>query len=476
MNTDKLFEIQPTDTASRFFNSEGQTADRPADLADAQSRPDQAAIYSVLQFGAMVPPLTPWEGIMRFLPGYRYQGMTIKEPLSLLEQSRHESLSLEELSSKFERKLDRILKEAIGDGPAPLVLFSGGVDSGLIAARLAKLGYSDTLLLNYSFYDDDLESEQAEAMANHLGLSFERFSIRDRHLLDCLEEPGRVYSLPFSDATTAPASDFAHQISARFAGKTRIIFDGTGAGLFAMSKRLRRWKYAFSQPAFVRRAAARFYAAAMWNSDLKLELPFRILRRSALMPPLAAITARNPLAGILYNTMSADRVNGLLEEWVEGWAGESFAQHAIAAYSSLDEAGIYAQNALPIYADAGFVVHNPYLESEMLGYALTIVDEWKEKERKSIIKHSLAQYVPREMVYRPRSGFADPRLRIMRDPRFIDYLRSAVDSTGPIASVLHKKKIKQACDLLSQGTKLPRQTMGCLWAVTFLDRWYRTVF
>ncbi len=476
MNTDELIEIPPADTVGRFLNAEGQIADRPADLADAQSRPDQAAIYSVLQFGAIIPPLTPWEGIERFMPGYRYQGTTRKEPLSILKESRSEHLSIEELSMKLERILDRLLEEAIGDGPAPAVLFSGGVDSGLIAARLAKLGHSDTLLLNYSFYDDDPESEHAESMANHFGLRFERFSIRDQHLLDCLEEPGRTYSLPFSDATTAPASDFAHQIADRLSGDARPIFDGTGTVVFAMADRLRVWNYALSLPAPARRAASRFYAAAMWHRQFKFDLQFRVLRRSATMPALAAITARNPLAGILYNTMAAETVNGLLEDWVEGWAGDSFAQRVIAAYSALNSAGIYAQNALPIYEDASFAVHNPYLESEMLGFALSIVDDWREKERKSILKSSLARQVPQAMVYRPKSGFADPHLRVMRYPQFIEQLRSAIDSDGPISSILRKDNVIRGCDLLSQGAKLPRQTMGCLWAITFLDRWYRTVF
>jgi len=476
VNTAKLIDISPADTVGRFFDAEGQIAVRPSDLADARSKPDQAAIYSVLQFGAIVPPLTPWEGIERFMPGYRYMGTTKKEPLSLLEQSQSKSLSIEELSSKLERILDGLLEQAFGDGPAPAVLFSGGVDSGLIAARLAALGFRDTLLLNYSFSDDDPESELAEVMANHLGLKFERFSIRDQHLCNCLEEPGRVYSLPFSDATTAPASDFAHQITDRLSGESRHIFDGTGTGVFAMANRLRLWNYALSLPSLVRQSASRFYASALWHRDAKLELQFRILRRSATMPDLAAITARNPLAGIFYDRRAADRVNSLLEDWVEGWAGESLAQHVVASYSALTSAGIYAQNALPIFDEADFAVHYPYLESEMLGFALAIVDNWNEKERKSILKYSLARYVPQEMAYRPRSGFADPQLRIMRDPRFIDYLRSAADSTGPISSILRKDEVIKGCELLSRGAKLPRQTMGCLWAITFLDRWYRTVF
>ncbi len=474
MNTDKLTEMQPADTVGRFFNAEGQTADRPADLADAQSPPDQAAIYSVLQFGAIVPPLTPWEGIERFVPGYRYQGTTIKEPLSILQASRSENLSIEDLSVKLERILDRFLKEAIGDGPAPAVLFSGGVDSGLIAARLAALGFRDTLLLNYSFDDDDPESELAEAMANHLGLRFERFALRDRILSTCLEMPGRVYALPFTDATTAPASDLAHQIADHFTGDARPIFDGAGTGVFAMANRLKVWNYALSLPAPARRVASRLYADTLWHRQFKFDLQFRVLRRSATMPALAAITARNPLADVLYSSQAAIQVGDLLENWLEGWGGNSLAQHVVAAYLALSSAGIRAQNALPIYRNANFQVRFPYLDSEMLGLALAIVDEWKEKEHKSILKHSLARYVPREMVYRPRSGFADPKLRVMRYPQFIEHLRSTIDSDGPISSILRKDNVIKGCDLLSQGARLPRQTMGCLWAVTFLDRWYRT--
>jgi len=56
----------------------------------------------------------------------------------------------------------------------PVLLFSGGVDSGLLAARVAALGWRDALLVNYSFGDADPESHMAEAMAKHLGLRFRR--------------------------------------------------------------------------------------------------------------------------------------------------------------------------------------------------------------------------------------------------------------------------------------------------------------
>ena len=52
-----------------------------------------------------------------------------------------------------------------------MLFFSGGVDSGLLAARLARLGRTDVTLAAYSFSPRDSETRLATAMADHLGFS-----------------------------------------------------------------------------------------------------------------------------------------------------------------------------------------------------------------------------------------------------------------------------------------------------------------
>jgi hypothetical protein len=78
------------------------------------------------------------------------------------------------------------------------------------------------------------------------------------------------------------------------------------------------------------------------------------------------------------------------------------------------------------------------------------------------------------MVYRPKSGFVDPSNRVFFDAQFIDYFRAAAEPTSPIASVLNRKPLLKTCDLLSRKNNLPDQTLNCIWAITFTDRWYRT--
>src|SRR5690349_13484646 len=83
VNISSVVEIGLTDHVPRFFDQRGQIANWPSDLADDRSAPDEAAIFSVLQFGAIVPPLSPWKGVSRFVPGRRYRGTTEIGPVAI---------------------------------------------------------------------------------------------------------------------------------------------------------------------------------------------------------------------------------------------------------------------------------------------------------------------------------------------------------------------------------------------------------
>jgi asparagine synthase (glutamine-hydrolysing) len=473
---ENLREIPRFDTHGGFYDAGGRVASRPNDLATAASRPDESALFSVLQFGAIVPPLSPWEGVRRFLPGHRYQGTEDLGPAPFPPSRRLEIPDHEAQADALEALLDQSLTEWIGDGGDPVLLFSGGVDSGLIASRLVALGRRDSLLLNYSFGEEDPESILAEAMAARLGLRFERVVVPGRRLCDSLIDPGRVYPQPFADSSTVPTSELAQATVRRLAGERRLILDGTGAdGAFGMARRIVSWGHVYSIPAFARRAVSSLYGAAhLWTNLSRVEFVCRVFRHSVQMPMLPAVLCQNPLAGFLYRDAGADRVHRLLEDWIGGWGGDSPLQRIVTADLALTCANRFAQKGQPILEAAGHTVRYPFLRDDMVAAALSILPEGRMREPKAILKHSLARRVPRDMVYRPKSGFADPRRRVLYEPVFLEYLRAAGDSGGPIAPLLEKRVLLEACDLLSRGRMLPAYTRNALWAIVFLDRWYRT--
>jgi asparagine synthetase B (glutamine-hydrolysing) len=193
------------------------------------------------------------------------------------------------------------------------------------------------------------------------------------------------------------------------------------------------------------------------------------------MPMLPAVLAQNPLAGFLYSQADSAKVHGMLEDWIGGWGGDTPLRRTVIADLALTCANRFAQKGQPVLEAAGHTVRYPFLHDEMAAAALTILRAGSRQEPKAILKRSLARRVPREMVYRPKSGFADPRRRVLYEPGFLEHLRASADSGGALAVLLDKKVLLAACDLLAKGRMLPAYTRNALWAIVFLDRWYRTV-
>lgn len=468
------YEIPPCDTRGRFFDDSDRIVSKPRYLANENSQIDDDAVFSALQFGAIIPPLSPWKGIHRLLPGFRYQGTKMVRPVDLVKGKNISALNAEQQADEIENLLDAILKRHIGERGDPVLLFSGGVDSGIIASRLAALGYRDSLLLNFSFGDDDPESKLAEAMANHLGLKFERVS-GNRRPCSCLDDPGATYPQPFGDHSTVPTSDLAYSVVERLSNQKCLILDGTGAdGAFGMTAKIGSWERMSRIPQIVKASAAFVYSKVLWHQTGGIEHVARILRRSAEMPLLSAILAQNPLAGTFYKKDNRHSVDDLLERWIGGWADDTSATRVVAADLAMTCANTFAQKAQPILESGGHKLLYPFLEDEAVSMSLSSIPYWQMDEPKAPLKKSLARHVPRNMVFRPKSGFVDPRGKVFFDEEFIEHLRSTCEPTGPIAHMLERKPILKTCGLLARNKALPAQTLNFIWAVVFTDRWYRT--
>lgn len=460
-----------------FFADEcGNISMMAGSIANPDSIIDDTAVVSVLQYGAIIPPLSPWKGVQRLRPGYCYQGTRKVGPIY---QSCAKEISpddTEKQADAIEATLDNVLKKTLRGEREPVLLFSGGVDSGLLASRLATLGYRDSLLVNYSFGDSDPESKLAEAMAEALGLKYVRVSSNRQHV-SCLSQPGRIYPQPFGDQSTGPTFDLACAVSELLAGQRRTILDGTGAdGAFGMTRTLDYWRGLIRAPEALRRMLAAVYGRTLWHCNGRLSRRACLYRRSIDRPLLAAVIARNALHGVLYDASQCEYVDNLLVKWISDIGSPSLSKQIVAADLALTCANIFAQKGKPIFESAGHKVICPFLDEETVAVALDSCLQWKMDESKAPLKRALSRYVPREMVYRPKSLFTDPEGHVFYEPAFIAYLRCTIESTGPIAHLLEPKPIAKACDLLIRGKPLPQQTKTLLWTVVFTDRWYRTVF
>src|SRR5262249_9901290 len=153
----------------------------------------------------------PWKAIRRFVPGATTTVSTTgtptvrEQPFRAPSPDVPSSPDIEQQISIVLSTLDRFLLEHCAGRPVT-ILFSGGGDSGRLAARAAALGLQQVTLVNYCLGPADEESMLAERMARHLGLKFVRIeeATDGSDVADLLQHAGRYYRNLFSDHSAIP--------------------------------------------------------------------------------------------------------------------------------------------------------------------------------------------------------------------------------------------------------------------------------
>lgn len=432
------------------------------------TRPSSEELQSILVFGAVLPSMQPQPNL---------HGGVGRTPVEVAAEAiaavRDTDLAAKDLEQTGVRMLDAVLGAALTDRQ-PVVLFSGGVDSSLIAARLKQLGRDDTLLLNYSFGERDGESEVAAAIAKALGMQFERVT-RDPSGPRALECPGKVYPVPFGDLSTPPTAELCAAVARVANPDDAVVFDGTGAdGAFGLGAKSLAVNRLHSVPRLVLEAGSQVYRRGGWRTNGALEHRLRSLRRLASLTPPAAVVAQNSLFGILYEAPAIRTADEQWLAWLEDIAGRDLTAQIVLADLTLTCAGIFAQKTYGPLRHLGFSVEYPFLSAELAALGVVHTARWPGVGSKQWMKRALARVVDEGFVYRPKSGFIEPEMTLFETPQFRSSLEEALSPQATLAPLLNRHRVRRLVRRADRLGALPHGHRNLLWAVAFIERWLQT--
>lgn len=453
------------------------------DLCDAPLRPDPAGVLSMLMHGAPIPPLTLYREIRAFLPG-----CLTEINLRTLSTSRTSILSWSPASTDETRigRTDRnaivshVLEDTIVDlvgNSSPVVLFSGGIDSTIMAAALKRSGYRDTTLVHLSFGEDHPDTVAARAVAKRLRMPIEVVMDDPRAAEQVVHSAVDIYRQPFADHSAPPSHVLAEKVTRDFAG--RPVLDGTGAdGAFGLFGRSLRFRRIYQLPGVVHTAADLAYRfGKFWQSDTLLERAFRVLRRPTVVPKLNAAIAQNALLGVAIRpTAEIGEVWESLDSWIETIrpSDDPMSRIPIADLGVLC-ASVFAHKNYSQFADAGSNVVYPFLSFPMIDLAIRRCRHWPTAgQGKQVLRDLFGRDVPEgSLANRRKTGFVAEDRSMFASAGFLDRLEDATATDAPLAAMLEFGFFHDMNKLVRAGRRLPANVYNLAWAVVMADTWLR---
>lgn len=344
--------------------------------------------------------------------------------------------------------LDMNLRKAVHDqmlSDAPVGAFlSGGLDSTSVVAFAKEIDPNITCFTIDASSDaeglgDDLP--YARAAAKHLDVPLEVIKVDSDGLVKNLEEMIWMLDEPLGDP--APLNVLYISQLARARGIKVLLSGAGGDDIFTGYRR----HYATTLDSDLQRMPKRLLQGAEWLCN-NLDKRVPVFRRAAKLLDGSTLSGDSRLINY-FKWASRER---LLELYTDDFKAEvqkslaeqpmlDFLANATDEASNLDkilslEQRFFTTDHNLLYTDkmsmaVGVEVRVPLLANNLVEYAAAIPDDLKQRGRhgKWIFKKTMEHYLPKEIIYRPKTGFGAP-LRTWLRGELRDYMEDLLSESS----------------------------------------------
>jgi len=455
---------------------------------DVSVAPNFRAIERYLTFQYVPSPLSAFEGIEKLPPGHflicsaqgdlkiqRYWEPPLAEKIDASE---------EEIQEEIRRRLrESVRLRMISDVPLGAFL-SGGLDSTTIVALMAEESSQPVKTFSIGFQDEKSdELPYARALAEKYGTDHHEFIVEPK-AADVLPLLVRHYNEPFADPSAIPT----YYVSKATREHVTVAITGDGgdenfSGYHRYAKIL-SWSGLDVLPVPVRNILA-------GGTKTVLEkLPYnnlfaRLCRGAAMIKSdlrdryllEMSVGLKQEEKEILY-TRDFKRMLAADDTYVHPIATFPYSENMDALdWMMRHDQNFYLPDCLMVKTDIASMANSlevrcPILDHEFVEFTATIPSGMKRGSSggKAIFKKAVKELLPQEILDKPKTGFAPPVARWLRNDLSGMLRETLLDDRSARRGLFEGRSLNRMVDEHIEGK---RDWSNRLWALLFLELWFR---
>lgn len=383
---------------------------------------------------------------------------------------------------------DAVQKRMLSDVPLGTFL-SGGVDSTLVTALMQQQSKTPIRTFTVGF-DDDSHNEAiyAKAIAEHLQTEHTELTVNAQDALDLIPKLPEIYDEPFADSSQIPT----YLISQLTRQHVTVALSGDGgdevfAGYnrYLMANKLKRLFQLL--PFIVRISAAKSvhaFPTSVYDQIFAL-LPVKDKYHLTgdKMHKLASVVGQRFIQNIYPFLVSQwpGSPLPLHPDTEHGWDIESWIGNDVTTIESMQRADLatYLTGDILTKVDRASMANSlevrvPLLDHRVVeyGFSLPLSYKLRDNQTKYILRSILYKMVPKELLDRPKMGFAIPLASWLRH-ELRDWAEALLDEKRlQEQGLLDAKAVRQKWEEHLQGS---RNWQYALWNIITFQAWYENV-
>lgn len=391
--------------------------------------------------------------------------------------------SYEEAKEQLKALLMRAVSlRMIADVPLGSFL-SGGYDSSLVTAIAQEVSASPVKTFSIGFHEEKYnEAGYARAVAEYLGTDHTERIIDEKDILSLVESIPKYYDEPFSDSSQIPTM----LVSALARERVTVALSGDGGDEFFCGYNQYE-KVAQAQKLDLAGAAVHGLCSLPGVSKLQIEkrLPFkvRVIAGNRERETKTQFGAGNYPA--MARAMVGELPTGTRTLPVHYPVESSYGVKDWQVRRMLLDMDTYLPGDILCKVDRASMKYSlearcPILDADVMAFSYRIPHAYKYAagDKKHILKEIAYDYIPKELLDRPKVGFGVPLDKWLRGPlkeQLLSYTDPALLKRQNLFDISYlQKTIERYLETGDKGPATGENYSGLIWSFFVFQQWYET--